>query len=51
MSLHNFLILSLYHFLKALIFFAGEVIDVDVKTGGYTVQAAFSTGWVCGYNI
>ena len=33
------------------IFFAGEVIDVDAKTGGYNMQAAFSTGWVCGDSI
>ena len=33
------------------LFFAGEVIDVDGKTGGYNLQAAFSTGWVCGDNI
>lgn len=31
--------------------FAGEVIDIDAKTGGYNMQAAFSTGWVCGDNI
>ena len=33
------------------LFFAGEVIDVDAKTGGYNMQAAFSTGWVCGDSI
>lgn len=33
------------------LFFAGEVIDIDAKTGGYNMQAAFSTGWVCGENI
>jgi len=33
------------------LYFAGEVIDVDAKTGGYNMQAAFSTGWVCGNNI
>lgn len=33
------------------LFFAGEIIDVDAKTGGYNMQAAFSTGWVCGDNI
>jgi predicted Rossmann fold flavoprotein len=31
--------------------FAGEVIDIDAKTGGYNMQAAFSTGWACGDNI
>jgi predicted flavoprotein YhiN len=33
------------------LFFAGEVIDIDAKTGGYNMQAAFSTGWACGENI
>jgi len=33
------------------LFFAGEIIDVDARTGGYNMQAAFSTGWVCGDNI
>ena len=30
------------------LFFAGEVIDVDAATGGYNLQAAFSTGFVAG---
>jgi hypothetical protein len=30
------------------LFFAGEVLDVDAVTGGYNLQAAFSTGWVAG---
>jgi predicted Rossmann fold flavoprotein len=30
------------------LFFAGEVIDVDADTGGYNLQAAFSTGWLAG---
>lgn len=30
------------------LYFAGELIDVDGKTGGYNLQAAFSTGWVAG---
>jgi predicted Rossmann fold flavoprotein len=30
------------------LFFAGEVIDVDGNTGGYNLQAAFSTGYVAG---
>lgn len=30
------------------LFFAGEVIDVDGFTGGYNLQAAFSTGYVAG---
>ena len=33
------------------LFFAGEVIDVDAMTGGYNLQAAFSTGWVAGNNL
>lgn len=27
---------------------AGEVLDLDADTGGYNLQAAFSTGWVAG---
>ena len=30
------------------LFFAGEVIDVDGYTGGYNLQAAFSTGYAAG---
>ncbi len=30
------------------LYFAGELIDVDANTGGYNLQAAFSTGWVAG---
>lgn len=30
------------------LFFAGEVLDVDGLTGGYNLQAAFSTGYVAG---
>ncbi len=30
------------------LFFAGEVIDLDAETGGYNLQAAFSTGHVAG---
>jgi len=33
------------------LFFAGELIDVDAKTGGYNMQAAFSTGYAAGINI
>lgn len=32
------------------IYFCGEIIDVDAKSGGYNLQAAFSTGWVAGDN-
>jgi len=30
------------------LYFAGEVLDVDADTGGFNLQAAFSTGWVAG---
>ncbi len=30
------------------LFAAGEVIDVDGDSGGYNLQAAFSTGWLAG---
>lgn len=30
------------------LYFAGEVIDIDGDTGGYNLQAAFSTGWLAG---
>ncbi len=30
------------------LFFAGEILDVDADTGGYNLQAAFSTGWAAG---
>ena len=30
------------------LFFCGEVIDVDADTGGYNLQAAFSTGYLAG---
>ncbi|TYP59870.1 NAD(P)/FAD-dependent oxidoreductase [Thermosediminibacter litoriperuensis] len=32
------------------LYFAGEVIDVDGFTGGYNLQAAFSTGYLAGIN-
>lgn len=32
------------------LFFAGEVIDIDGVTGGYNLQAAFSTGFIAGCN-
>lgn len=32
------------------LFFAGEVIDIDGYTGGFNLQAAFSTGYVAGSN-
>ncbi len=30
------------------LFFAGEVMDIQADTGGYNLQAAFSTGWLAG---
>jgi len=30
------------------LYFAGEVLDLDADTGGYNLQAAFTTGWVAG---
>ncbi len=30
------------------LYFAGEIIDVDAKTGGYNLQIAYSTGWLAG---
>ncbi len=34
--------------LVAGLYFAGEVLDVDAGSGGYNLQAAFSTGWAAG---
>ncbi|MFH1903909.1 MAG: NAD(P)/FAD-dependent oxidoreductase [bacterium] len=33
------------------LYFAGEIIDVDADTGGFNLQAAFSTGWIAGRAI
>jgi predicted flavoprotein YhiN len=30
------------------LFFCGEMMDVDGMTGGYNLQAAFSTGYLAG---
>lgn len=30
------------------LFFAGELLDIQAQTGGYNLQAAFSTGWLAG---
>lgn len=30
------------------LYLAGEVLDLDAGTGGYNLQAAFSTGWLAG---
>lgn len=32
------------------LYFAGEVLDVDGYTGGFNLQAAFSTGYVAGFH-
>jgi hypothetical protein len=36
--------------LTAGLYFCGEVMDIDAETGGYNLQAAFSTGYVAGQN-
>ena len=33
------------------LFFAGEVLDIDAITGGFNLQAAWSTGYVCAASI
>jgi len=33
------------------LYFAGEVLDIDAKSGGYNLQAAFSSGWLAGQCI
>jgi predicted Rossmann fold flavoprotein len=33
------------------LYFAGEVLDIDGDTGGYNLQAAFSTGFLAGQGI
>jgi hypothetical protein len=30
------------------LFIAGELLDIQAETGGYNLQAAFSTGWLSG---
>jgi predicted flavoprotein YhiN len=30
------------------LYLAGEVLDIQGDTGGYNLQAAFSTGWLAG---
>jgi len=32
------------------LYFAGEILNIDGDTGGYNLQAAFSTGYVAGEN-
>lgn len=33
------------------LFFAGEVLDIDAITGGFNLQAAWSTGYVCAQTV
>jgi len=33
------------------LYFAGEVLDIDGDTGGYNIQAAFSTGFLAAKSI
>ena len=33
------------------VFFAGEVLDIDAITGGFNLQAAWSTGYICARSI
>jgi predicted Rossmann fold flavoprotein len=33
------------------LYFAGEVLDLNGETGGFNLQAAFSTGWVAGQSL
>ena len=30
------------------LYFAGEVLDIDALTGGYNLQAAWTTGFIAG---
>jgi hypothetical protein len=33
------------------LFFAGEVLDIDGVTGGFNLQAAWTTGWIAGMSL
>jgi len=33
------------------LYFAGEILDIDADTGGYNLQAAFSTGWLAAASV
>jgi predicted flavoprotein YhiN len=33
------------------LFFAGELLDIDGLTGGFNLQAAWTTGWIAGQAI
>ena len=37
--------------LVAGLYFAGEILDLNGETGGFNLQAAFSTGWVAGQSL
>jgi hypothetical protein len=33
------------------LYFAGEILELDADTGGFNLQAAFSTGWLAGRSL
>ena len=33
------------------LFIVGELLDIQGDTGGYNLQAAFSTGWLAGSSL
>ena len=33
------------------IYFVGEVLDLDAKTGGFNLQIAWSTGYLAGISV
>ena len=33
------------------LYIIGELLDLDANTGGYNLQAAFSTGWIAGMSV
>jgi len=33
------------------LYFAGEILDLNGETGGFNLQAAFSTGWIAGQSM
>jgi hypothetical protein len=33
------------------LYFAGEVLDIDGKTGGYNLQMCWTTGYLAGQNF
>ena len=36
---------------QAGLYFAGEVLDIDAVTGGFNLQAAWTTGWICARSV